>query len=53
LRVPDSEALGAAMLAAGLTVRDGADLGLAGWVRISIGAPPEMAAVRSVLRELR
>jgi histidinol-phosphate aminotransferase len=34
---------------AGLTVRDGADLGLDGWVRISIGAPPRMAVLRAVL----
>jgi histidinol-phosphate aminotransferase len=34
---------------AGLTVRDGADLGLDGWVRISVGAPPQMAVLRAVL----
>jgi histidinol-phosphate aminotransferase len=45
-RVPElHESLGRA----GLTVRDGADLGLDGWVRISIGSPPRMAVLRAVL----
>ena len=35
----------------GVTVRDGADLGLEGWVRISIGGPPQMAIVRAVLAD--
>jgi histidinol-phosphate aminotransferase len=34
---------------AGLTVRDGGDLGMDGWVRISIGSPPRMAVLRAVL----
>lgn len=51
VRVAEPERLHSAMAEAGLAVRDGADLGFAGWVRISIGAPPEMAAVRRVLRE--
>lgn len=38
---------------AGLTVRDGADLGLPGWVRLSVGSPPEMAMARRVLTRQR
>jgi histidinol-phosphate aminotransferase len=49
----DAPALGAELAAAGITVRDGADLGLPGWVRISIGAPPAMAIVRAALRTTR
>lgn len=33
----------------GIAVRDGRDLGLDGWLRITIGLPPEMALVREVL----
>jgi histidinol-phosphate aminotransferase len=33
----------------GLVVRDGADLGIEGWVRATIGAPPQMALLRGVL----
>jgi len=35
----------------GISVRDGEELGLGGWLRISIGSPPRMALVRQVLRE--
>jgi hypothetical protein len=30
-------------------VRSGADLGIPGWARISIGWPPQMAMLRSAL----
>src|SRR5262249_32242292 len=46
VHVDDPARFSAAMGDAGLTVRDGADLGFPGWIRISIGAPPEMATVR-------
>lgn len=39
-----------ALIAAGLTVRPGEDLGLPGWVRISIGWSPQMALLRAALR---
>lgn len=45
LRGPDPQAFADA----GLAVRDGDDLGLPGWVRLSIGTPPEMALARHVL----
>jgi len=35
---------------AGLAIRPGEDLGLPGWVRISLGWAPSMAALRAVLR---
>lgn len=44
--------VGPPLAASGLAVRPGADLGLPGWVRISIGWAPQMAALRAVLREL-
>jgi histidinol-phosphate aminotransferase len=34
----------------GLSVRDGADLGLPGWTRITVGWAPQMAVLRDVLR---
>jgi histidinol-phosphate aminotransferase len=34
----------------GLSVRDGADLGLPGWTRITVGWAPQMATLRDVLR---
>ncbi|HEY5092240.1 MAG TPA: histidinol-phosphate transaminase [Acidimicrobiales bacterium] len=40
-----------ALASEGLSVRDGADLGLPGWTRITVGWAPQMAAVRSVLRQ--
>ena len=39
-----------ALAAEGLAVRNGADLGLPGWTRITIGWAPQMAALRDVLR---
>jgi histidinol-phosphate aminotransferase len=41
--------LGPALAASGTVVRSGADLGLPGWARISIGWPPQMAVLRSAL----
>ncbi len=46
----DAPALVAALAAADVSVRDGADLGVPGCVRISIGAPATMEIVRGVLR---
>ena len=43
-------ALRDALTAEGLSVRDGADLGLPGWTRITVGWAPQMAALRDVLR---
>lgn len=42
-----------ALAAAGITVRDGADLGIPGRIRISIGAPTEMALVRAAFLDLQ
>jgi histidinol-phosphate aminotransferase len=39
-----------ALEAEGLSVRDGTDLGLPGWTRITVGWAPQMAALRNVLR---
>jgi histidinol-phosphate aminotransferase len=50
-RIPEPAALHERLAAAGLVVRDGADLGLPGWVRISLGAPPQMALLRAVLTD--
>lgn len=52
-RAPDLSRLQRELLAAGLVARDGRDLGLSGWLRVSIGAPPQMATLRSVLRHHR
>jgi histidinol-phosphate aminotransferase len=41
-----------ALAASGLVVRSGEDLGLPGWVRISVGWAPRMAQLRGVLRTL-
>ncbi len=41
--------LGPALAATGTVVRAGEDLGLPGWVRISIGWAPQMAVLRGVL----
>jgi histidinol-phosphate aminotransferase len=41
-----------ALAGCGLVVRSGDDLGLPGWVRISVGWAPQMAQLRSVLRTL-
>ncbi len=39
-----------ALASEGLSVRDGADLGLPGWTRITVGWAPQMAALRDVLQ---
>jgi histidinol-phosphate aminotransferase len=49
VRPPRAAELHAALARQGLVIRDGADLGHDGWVRISIGAPPQMAVLRAVL----
>lgn len=45
----DLGSLRPALAASGTEVRPGADLGLPGWVRISIGWAPQMALLRSAL----
>jgi histidinol-phosphate aminotransferase len=50
-RVPHPDRLHERLAARGIAVRDGADLGLEGWTRISIGAPATMALVRAALTE--
>jgi histidinol-phosphate aminotransferase len=45
----DLERLGTALAASGTVVRPGADLGIPGWARISIGWPPQMAVLRGAL----
>jgi histidinol-phosphate aminotransferase len=52
LRPHDLVRLEQALLEAGLVARDGADLGFPGWLRVSIGAPPEMATLRAVMRRI-
>lgn len=47
----DTERVRAALAEAGVSVRDGADLGLPGHLRISLGLPAAMALVREVLRK--
>jgi histidinol-phosphate aminotransferase len=49
VRPPRPAALHEALAEEGLVIRDGADLGHDGWVRISIGAPAQMAILRAVL----
>ncbi|HEV3188091.1 MAG TPA: histidinol-phosphate transaminase [Acidimicrobiales bacterium] len=41
-----------ALASDGLSIRDGADLGLPGWTRITVGWAPQMAALRDVLRHM-
>jgi histidinol-phosphate aminotransferase len=48
----DPGLVGPALTGCGLTVRPGADLGLPGWVRISVGWAPQMAQLRGVLRKI-
>jgi len=45
----DLEGLGPALAASGTVLRSGADLGIPGWARISIGWPPQMAVLRNTL----
>jgi histidinol-phosphate/aromatic aminotransferase/cobyric acid decarboxylase-like protein len=46
------DAVAGALAGSGLVVRSGVDLGLPGWVRISIGWAPQMAVLRRALRTL-
>jgi histidinol-phosphate aminotransferase len=46
----DHARLVAAFDASGLSIRPGEDLGLPGWVRITVGWAPSMTALRAVLR---
>jgi histidinol-phosphate aminotransferase len=48
----DPGAVDRALDGSGLVVRPGDDLGLPGWVRISIGWAPQMAVLRRALRDL-
>jgi histidinol-phosphate aminotransferase len=48
-RPPDSGLLFSAFDTAGIAVRDGSDLGIAGWLRVSIGSPAQMAIVRGTI----
>jgi histidinol-phosphate aminotransferase len=48
----DHARLAPALAASGIAVRPGEDLGLPGWVRISIGWAPQMALLRQVLRRV-
>jgi histidinol-phosphate aminotransferase len=48
----DPRAVGSALAGSGLVVRPGDDLGMPGWVRISIGWAPQMAVLRAALRGL-
>ncbi|MBV9451468.1 MAG: histidinol-phosphate aminotransferase family protein, partial [Streptosporangiaceae bacterium] len=46
----DPHLVAPALAGCGLVVRSGDDLGLPGWVRISVGWAPQMAQLRGVLR---
>jgi histidinol-phosphate aminotransferase len=48
----DPGAVAGALAGSGLVVRPGDDLGMPGWVRISIGWAPQMAVLRAALRTL-
>jgi histidinol-phosphate aminotransferase len=48
----DPQLVAPALAGCGLVVRSGDDLGLPGWVRISVGWAPQMAQLRAVLRTL-
>lgn len=52
LTAPNIDRLITVLYDAGLVVRDGSDLGLPGWVRVSVGTPPVMAQLRAVLKEV-
>jgi histidinol-phosphate aminotransferase len=49
----DGPALLAELRALGIAVRDGADLGIPGWVRVSIGAPAQMVLVQSAFQRIQ
>jgi histidinol-phosphate aminotransferase len=48
----DPDLMACALARSGLVVRSGDDLGLPGWVRISVGWAPQMAQLRAALRTL-
>ncbi|MGH3264649.1 MAG: pyridoxal phosphate-dependent aminotransferase [Trebonia sp.] len=48
---PSVGTLQTAFSLAGLVARDGADLGLPGWMRVSVGSPAVMARLRAVLEK--
>jgi histidinol-phosphate aminotransferase len=48
----DPDVVAPALARCGLVVRSGDDLGLPGWVRISVGWAPQMAQLRRALRTL-
>ena len=48
----DPQLVAPALAGCGLVVRSGDDLGLPGWVRISVGWAPQMAQLRALLRTL-
>jgi histidinol-phosphate aminotransferase len=51
VRPSDSARVRSLLAERGISVRNGEELGLDGWLRITIGSPPRMALVRQVLRE--
>jgi histidinol-phosphate aminotransferase len=53
LTVEDTDRLQAELARDGIVVRDGSDLGLPGYLRISIGRPPEMAVVRAAIERFQ
>ena len=50
-RPADSAATVRALAKRGIAVRDGADLGLEGWLRVTVGSAPRMLLVRQALIE--
>jgi histidinol-phosphate aminotransferase len=50
-RPHDNEATVSALAKRGIAVRDGGDLGLDGWLRVTIGSAPRMLLVREALIE--
>jgi histidinol-phosphate aminotransferase len=50
-RPTDSAAIVSALAKRGIAVRDGGDLGLDGWLRVTIGSAPRMLLVREALIE--
>ncbi|MBN8870145.1 MAG: aminotransferase class I/II-fold pyridoxal phosphate-dependent enzyme [Solirubrobacterales bacterium] len=53
LTVEDTDRLQAELARDGVAVRDGDDLGLPGYLRVSIGRPPEMAVVRGAIERFQ
>jgi histidinol-phosphate aminotransferase len=50
-RPRDNEATVGALAKRGIAVRDGGDLGLEGWLRVTVGSAPRMLLVREALTE--